>query len=106
MARAPEDHFDEERREVESLLGQRIELAAAVTWICDDSDDSFVAQSREAIREDIGCNTFLGLSELAVSALPLENQVANNEQRPPVTERVKRIGDRAVRTVRNRRLPS
>jgi hypothetical protein len=53
VPRAPKDHLDHQRGEVDALLGQTIDLAPSISGVGGGCDDSTGLEAREPIGEDV-----------------------------------------------------
>ena len=92
---APADHLHQDRDQSQALLGQPVAILGAVIGITVLGHDPAVLEALEAIGEDVGGDPLAGLEEVAIGAVIGEDEIADDEQRPPVTEQIQGEDHRA-----------
>jgi len=88
MAGRPDDHLDDYGGEVKTFGCQVVDELATVRGIRPTEDQPFALEELEAVGEDIGGDRLVGPGKVAEAAIVCEQKVADNQQRPPVTEDV------------------
>jgi len=88
MAGRPDDQLDDDGSEVKTFACQVVDELATVRGIRSPEDQPFALEELEAVGEDIGGDRFVGTGKVAEAAIVREQEVADDEQRPPVTEDV------------------
>lgn len=96
VAGRPQNELDERRREVDALLGEMIMRPPRITRICAFGENAGGFELRETGGEDVRGDTLARSRKFIERTQALEHQVANDEQRPAVTEDLERGADRAA----------
>ena len=95
MLEAPEHHFDHDWREVDTFVGQIVELHPWVLWGLHRIDQTEASESIEPVCQDVRRDPLTCLKEISVSPSAGKHQVSNNQQGPSIAEDFKHMGDRA-----------
>jgi hypothetical protein len=82
----PEDHFGEDGSEIEALGRQNVDQLAAIGRIFLGSDDAVSNQFFQAVREDVGGDSFVGSEEFLEGAEAAQHHVAKDQEGPAVAE--------------------
>jgi hypothetical protein len=90
---APPHQRDEDPEEVAAGVGQHVLVARRVRLVADTVEESFGDEPAEALGEDVAADRQRGLD--LVEAARAEEQLAEDEGRPPVAEEIDRPRDRA-----------
>ena len=88
MAGRPDDHLDDYGGEVKTLGCEVVDELATVRGIRPTEDQPFALEELEAVGEDIRGDRLVGPGKVAEAAIVREQEVPDDEQRPPVTEDV------------------
>src|SRR6266853_32961 len=75
----PQNHFREDRRQIDSFRGQQVGQLASVRWVWVRRDDPVSRQLPQAICQDICRDAFVALQELLVAPRPPQHHVANDQ---------------------------
>jgi len=76
----PEDHFREDRREIDSLRGERVNKFAAILGVAFGGDDSMSDQLLQPVRQNIRRDYLVRTQELFIRPESSQHHVANNHQ--------------------------
>lgn len=79
----------------EARLGQAIFIARRMLVVSDLFEDRLIFQPFQPVGEDIARKLLGGIQEFIVSALALKN-IADDEQRPAVTDDIERESHRTI----------
>ena len=82
----PEDHFGEDRGEVEALGSKEVEKFAAIGGIGASGDDAVGFEATETVGEDVGGGMLVGVEEFLEGTGAEEHHVADDEQGPAIAE--------------------
>jgi len=66
----PQNHFREDRRQIDSFRGQQVVQLASVRWVWFRRDDTVSRQLPQAICQNIRRDAFVALQELLVASAP------------------------------------
>jgi hypothetical protein len=88
MAGRPNDHLDDYRGEVKTFACQVVDELATVRRIRSTEDQPFALEELQAVGEDIRGDCLARRGKVAEAAVVREQEVADDEQRPPVPEDV------------------
>lgn len=86
VAGGPENHFGQNRSQVDALGGQLVDQLAAISRITLGSQDSVVFKPAQTIGEDIGGNLFFRSQKLVEGLVAAQHHVAEDEERPAIAE--------------------
>src|SRR5713226_3455322 len=86
VLRAPEDQLHEDGGEVDALGRQAIDHLAPVLRIAAGADDSGCFEALQALGQDVRGDPFVRGEELLIRAVAAQHEVADDQQRPAVTE--------------------
>jgi hypothetical protein len=86
VLRAPKDDVEENGNEVQALLSQSIEVLPSVGGTRCLGENSLLLEKGETGSKDICRESFFRIQKLAVGLLASENDIANDQERPLVTE--------------------
>ena len=75
----PEDHFSEDRREIDSFWRERINLLAPVRRISFGGDNSMSFELTQTVGQDVRRNFLVGLEEFLEGPESPQHHVANNQ---------------------------
>ncbi len=75
----PENHFGEDRGQVQSFGGEAVDYFAAVGGVRLAGDNCVGFEFGEAVGQDIGGNSFVGIQKLLVAVKSPQHHVANNQ---------------------------
>ncbi len=92
---APAHHLHQDRDQSETLLRQPVAIPGAVLGVAVLGHDPAVLEALEAIGEDVGGDALAGVEEIAVGGVLGEDEIAHDQQRPPVAEQIKGENHRA-----------
>jgi uncharacterized damage-inducible protein DinB len=90
----PRGHFAKDREEVGSARSQTVLVSDRVSLIRRASDNAGSLQASEAIGQDVGRDPLERPGELAVTDLPKQEQVPDDQERPAVADQVQSVGNR------------
>ena len=93
----PEDHFREDRCEINALRRERVNQFASVRRVWPVGDDSMSDQLLQAIGQNIRRDSLVGSQELLVRPESAKHHVANNQQRPAIAQYLHRSIQRTPR---------
>ena len=88
MAGRPNNHLDDYGGEIKTFACQIVDELATVRVIRPAEDQPFALEELEAVGEDVRGDRLIGPGKVAEAAIVREQQVADDEKRPPVTEDV------------------
>ena len=94
---SPAAHRNQQRQEIESIVGQAVDGLLSMGRIIAPRDDAVLDQRVEPVCQHIARDSFFGLKEFAEVALAREHQVTDDQKRPTVAYEFKRRTDRACR---------
>jgi len=97
VLRAPEDQLHDDGREIDALGRQAIDHLAPVLGIAAGADDSGRLEALQALGQDVRGDPFVRGEELLVRLVAAQHEVADDQQRPAVTEDLQRDVDGARR---------
>ena len=97
---APSNQFPEDRRKITSSRRRVILLARRMVGVLPAVHHPAALEPSQSIRQDVARNPLRGRQEFRKAMLVVQKQVANDEQRPAVTNQIKSAGDRTWRTPR------
>lgn len=86
IACAPRDHLDEHRYQGYRFLGRIEKVAALILRVGRPRDEPVGRELVESPAEDVCSNALVGCEELAVRVLSPEDDVAQDHERPLITE--------------------
>src|SRR2546423_6087852 len=101
VAGCPDDHLDDYGGEIKTFGCQVVDELATVRGIRSTEDQPFALEELQAVGEDIGGDMLVGPGKVAEPAIVREQEVADDQQRPPVAEDVERRCNWAARTTRS-----
>lgn len=104
MARGPENHFSEHRCEVNSFGRQGIQHLSTVLGILPGIDDFVGFETAQAVGQDVGGDFFVGVQKFAKGFVAAEHHVAQDQQRPTVSEHFDGGVERTTRAAPGKRL--
>src|SRR5258708_15724238 len=87
---SPEDYFREDRRKIDSFLCEQVKQSSSIRRVSFRGDDSIGLQLPQAIRQYVCGDSFKGLQEFLVGPESPQHHVADNQQRPPIAQRLHR----------------
>src|SRR5438045_8853404 len=105
MAGCPDDHLDDYGGEIKALAGQVVDELAPVRGIRSTEDQPFALEELEAVGEDVCGDILTGPGKVAEAAIVREQQVADDQQRPSVSEDVERRCNWTARPTRSADTP-
>jgi hypothetical protein len=73
-------------------------LARRVLCVFPPDDQPAALEPLESIRQDVAGDSLRRREELSETTFVVEQQIANDEERPPVADQIERTGDRTSRT--------
>jgi len=88
MAGRPNNHLDDYGGEIKTFACQIVDELATVRVIRPAEDQPFALEELEAVGEDVRGDRLIGPGKVAEAAIVREQEVPDDEQRPPVTEDV------------------
>jgi hypothetical protein len=94
---APGGDLQEDRHQRDALFRRPVDNLASVRGVRRAGDDAVRLEPLQAIGQDVGRYTLLGGEQLAEVTPILQQQVAQDEQRPAVAEDAQGVVDRTVR---------
>ncbi len=97
MARAPDEQFQQRRREINSLLGQPVVNAPAIGDFRFCADDAGGLQTAQPPGKDVGCDSLARILKILECPEATNHHVANDQQRPAIAEDLERDTDRTAR---------
>src|SRR6185369_9466463 len=100
MGLRPFHHRPEDARKVLATVRQVIFVALRTRDVGDFDDHAALLQAAQAVTQEIGRNPFRRARELTESPLAEEQEIADDEERPPVPEQIESLRDRAVGALR------
>lgn len=106
VTRPPHQQFQHYWSEVDSLLGKTIVHAATVGFVGFREDDSSFLKPQETSGQDVSCDSLTRLLELLECAVAANHEIANDQQRPAISEPLERDADRTSGTGLQFRLAS
>jgi hypothetical protein len=86
MARSPQDHFGQDRSEVNAFGRKRVDALAPIGGIFSGGDEAVVFEAPQTLGENIGGDFFFGLQKFVEASVTAQHHVAQDEQRPAVAE--------------------
>jgi len=86
---APQNYFHQDRNQINAFSGKFIEDFNFTIRMVMPGYYSTRFKGRQPVCKDISCNFFIGIQELAISILIVENQVPQYQQRPFVAKNIK-----------------
>src|SRR5216683_5267174 len=96
VACAPDEQLEEHGSEVDALLGEAVVDSAGVSCLRLGEDDARGFELLQAVGEDVGGYAFACLLELLERAVAADHHVADDEQRPAVSQHFEGDADRAA----------
>ena len=84
MLCAPDQEFQQYRRQVDSFFREPVFFLPPVRWIAFGLYNSRSAQSTQPVRENIRRNPFPGVFEVSERAEAAYHQISHDQQRPPI----------------------
>jgi hypothetical protein len=97
MARGPQDHFREHRREIDALGRQGVNHFSAIVRIWSRFDNVVGFQRAKAIRQYICGDFFIGVQKLVKRLVPAQHHVSQDQQGPAVSQHLHGSVERAAR---------
>jgi len=98
MTRRPQHHLREYRREVNALRSQQINQFSPIFGVTFSPDDSIPFQSLQSVGQYIRRNPFIRSEKLLERPRSPQHHVANNQQRPAVSQHLNRCIQGTART--------
>ncbi len=98
MARCPNEQLQKHRRQINSLLRQPVVHSAPVRFLFFGGNDPGHLEPLQAVRQNVGGNSFARFLELLERPEPANHQVADDEQRPAISKPLERDTYRAAGT--------
>lgn len=99
MASSPNEQIQKHRGQVDSLLRQPVVCPSSVSFVRLGNDDSRCLKLLQSIAEDIRGDTFARFLKLLEGAEAAHHQIADNQERPAVSEDLKGDTDGAAGTL-------
>ena len=84
----PQNHFREHRRQIDSLARQQVNQLSPIRGVLFRGQDSVSDQLLQAIRQDVRRDSLVGTQELLVRSKSPQHHVAQNQQRPAISQRL------------------
>jgi hypothetical protein len=97
VAGAPDEHFKNNGSERDSLRGQAVVSAAAISGSGFAGDDAGGFELLQTVGKYVGGDAFAGALEFAKGLVAADHHVSNEEQGPAVAEDIERDAYRASR---------
>jgi NAD-dependent deacetylase len=94
VALAPADHLAQHRQQIVAACGQVVLVACGPFLVPAPLHEAASLETPEALGEDVGGDPFGRSEEVGEPVLVVEQQVADDEQRPEIADEVERAGDR------------
>ena len=101
---APAYQLAEDRCEIPSSRRRVILVARRVLGVLPPCDQPAALEPIESIRQDVARNPLRRRKEFRKAMFVIQKQIANDQQCPPVTNKIKRTCDWARRTQRGARM--
>ena len=98
VARAPDQQLEQDGGESDAFSGKKIMKAAAVIGRGLGLHNAAGFELLQPVSQDVGGDSFAGVLEFTESAAAADHYVADEQQRPPVTQQFQGPADRASRT--------
>src|SRR5579863_6501003 len=105
VPRPPDEQLQKHRRQINPPLGQPVVYPACVRFLYLRDDNPGRFELPQTIRQDVGGNPFARSLKLLECSEPAHHQIANNEQRPAVSQHLERDTHGAARPASSLRLP-
>jgi hypothetical protein len=90
---APDEKIEKDRGQIDALFSEAVVDAAGVVCVGLGGKDAGGFEGAETVGEDVGCDAFAGCLELLEGAVGPDHEVADDEQRPAVSEYLERDAD-------------
>src|SRR5256885_13184162 len=90
VPRSPNQQFQKQRRKINTFCGKPVIYPSPVATVHLGCDYSRGFKLLEAISEDVGSDVLARLRKLLESSKAANHQVANNQQRPAITQNLQR----------------
>ena len=97
MACRPQNHFGQNRGQINSLLRQPVDRFPSVPRIRRGCDYPVLLQPSQPVRQDIGSDSLVRFHELLEGGKPTHHHVPHDQQRPPVSQHLNRHIQRTPR---------
>lgn len=94
--RSPKREFDKDRGKVDSLFGEPVDELLSVRRMVGLNQQPGASQTSQTVREDIGRDSLSGAKELSEFSETPEHQIANDQQRPTIADKVQCLADGAA----------
>lgn len=94
----PQGEFDEDGGEIDSIFSELVDELLSVRGMVRLDHQSHTGEASQAIGEDVGRDPFSGPKELPEFPETPEHQVANDQQRPAIADKIQRQADGAIGT--------
>jgi hypothetical protein len=90
MSGRPQHHFRQDRREINPSGSQRINSFAAIGRISPRLDNSIGFQAAETVSQNICCDFLVGVEKFVKGLVSTEHHVAQDQERPTISQHLHR----------------
>jgi len=99
VPRAPDEQFQKNRRKIDSLLREAVIHLAPIRFFDSSGDNPRQLKFAQTIRQNIGGNRLARSLEFPECPVAANHQIANDQQRPAVSENFERDAYRTIRSM-------
>jgi len=92
----PDDDLEDDRKKVDSLLGEAVDSFGAMLGVSNLFHDAEPDEVLEPTRQDVRSDPFPRGLELTVVVLSAQSDVANDEKGPSIAEEIEPVCDGAL----------